>query len=132
MPKGEDTLAVERSLFISELLKRSYLKKRTFRALLLKSRNPELTFQEIARRLGVQQPAAWKCWKKGRDAVLRAFFTLKVAIHAGLLDLDTIDLLLEDLQDYHLYLSGGATLDEVRYRIERRTLELIRRMQPKS
>ncbi len=119
---------VEESLFVRELLKRSYLKKRHFRALLLRSRNPELTFEEISRKLGVQQSAAWKCWKKGRDAIFRAFFTLKVAIHAGLLDLDTVDLLLDDLRDYHLLLSGGATLDEVRSRIERRTLELVRMM----
>lgn len=119
---------IEDTLFIKELLKRSYLKKRAFRALLFKSRNPELTFEEISKKLGVKQPAAWKCWKKGRDAIFKAFFTLKIAIHAGLLDINVVDLLIEDLQDYRLLLTGAATEEETRDRIERRTLELIRMM----
>ncbi|MEM1822727.1 MAG: hypothetical protein QXU01_03935 [Candidatus Hadarchaeales archaeon] len=127
--KKRSSAGVEESLFVRELLKRSYLKKRTFRALLLKSRNPELTFEEISKRLGVKQPAAWKCWKKGRDAIFKAFFTLKIAIHAGLLDIDVVDLLIEDLQDYRLLLTGAATEEETKDRIERRTLELIRMME---
>jgi len=114
---------------MSELLKRSYLKKRAFRALFLKSKNPEMTFEQLSKKLGVQQPAAWKCWKKGRDAIFKSFFTLKAAIHAGLLDLDIVDLLIEDLQDYRLLLTGAIREEEARDRIERRMLEIIRMME---
>ena len=120
---------LEDNLFVQTLLERSHLRPQTFKALLFKSWVPEATFEEIARRLGVNQPWAWKCWKRGRDSIIKSYLTLKLAIHAGLLDAETVELLLDDLLDYRTLLRGEGDREEILYRIERRTLDLLRRFE---
>lgn len=117
---------------MQELLKRSHLKERTFKALLLREWSEDATFGEIAGRLRLNQPGAWKCWKRGREAIIRSYITLKLAIHAGLLDPETVDLLTYDLIDYSTVLRGEGDREEILHRIERRTLDLIRKLEARG
>lgn len=116
------------NLFVQTLLARSYLSPQNFKALLFKSWAPDATFEEIARKLRINQPGAWKCWKRGRESIVRSYLTLKIAIHAGLLDAEVVDLLLDDLLDYRSLLRGEGDREEILYRIERRTLQLLARL----
>ena len=120
---------LEDNLFVRALLEKSHLKPRTFKALLLKSWVPEATFEEIAKKMKINQPGAWKCWKRGKNTVIKSYLTLKLAIHSGLLDPDTVELLIHDLMDYQMVLRGEGDREEILHRIERRTLELLRRLQ---
>ena len=120
---------LEENLFVQELLKRSHLKERTFKALLLRSWAEDATFEEVAERLGINQAGAWKCWQRGKESIIRAYLTLKLAIHAGLLDAEAVDLLIRDLMDYSMILSGEGDREEILYRIERRTIDLIQKLQ---
>ena len=119
----------EDNLFVQTLLARSHISEQNFKALLFRSWAPDATFEEIARKLRMKQPGAWKCWKRGRECVIRSYLTLKLAIHAGLLDVETVDLLIDDLLDYQSLLRGEGNRDEILYRIERRTLELLARLE---
>lgn len=119
----------EDNLFVQTLLGKSYLKPKTFKALLLKSWVPGATFEEIAKKLKINQPGAWKSWKKGKESIIRSYLTLKLGIHSGLLDPETVELLIHDLIDYQTLLRGEGDREEILSRIERRTLELLRQLQ---
>jgi hypothetical protein len=132
MPK-EDFVKAEawlhENLLAQELLKLSHLKEKTFRALLYHSWSKDSTFDEIAKRLKIQQPGAWKCWQRGNDSIMRSFFTLKLALYAGILDLETAQLIIDDLLDYISLKQGEIEEEEFRDRVERRMIDLLRKFQ---
>jgi len=70
---------LKENLFVQELLKRSHLKERTFKALLLRAWAEDATFEEIAKKLQVNQPSAWKCWQRGKETVIRAYLEREIA-----------------------------------------------------
>jgi hypothetical protein len=59
---------------------------------------------------------------------MRSFYTLELAIYAGILDAETAEMLAKDLQDYASIARGEGDLDLVRDRIEKRMLELTKRV----
>ncbi len=117
------------NLLAQELLKRSYFKDKTIKALLFYSSKDDATFDEIAEVLKIQQPGAWKCWKRGSGAILRAFCTMKLALLAGVLDLETADLLTDDLLDFTSFKRGDLDIEEFRDRVERRMVTLLRKFE---
>jgi hypothetical protein len=112
------------NLLAQELLKRSHINEKTLKALLLHSWSDSTTFEEIAKRLNIQQPGAWKRWQRGRDDVMRSFYTLELAIYAGVLEAETAEVLVDDLLDYTSLSKGEGNVEELRDRIERRMIQL--------
>jgi predicted DNA-binding protein YlxM (UPF0122 family) len=108
------------------LLDRSHLSSETFKTLLLYYWKPDITFEELAKKLGVQRPGAWKRWKKGVDMILRSFYTIELAIYSGVLEPRVAELLLQDLSDYLSLLREGESPDRIRDKIELRMLEMLR------
>jgi predicted DNA-binding protein YlxM (UPF0122 family) len=86
----------------------------------------DATFEDIAKRLRIQRPGAWKRWKKGRDAIMRSFYTIELAIYAGILEKEIVEMLIDDLVDYNDLAKGVGNTDEIRDRIERRMVMLAR------
>lgn len=114
------------NLLAQELLKRSHVKEKTLRAMLMHSWSRDATFEEIAKRLKIQQPGAWKLWYRGRDAIMRSFYTIELAIYAGILEAETAEVLIDDLLDYTSLARGEGNVDELRDRIERRMVQLAK------
>jgi len=133
---GEETAKAEKwlreNLLARELLKRSHIDEKTLKALLLHSWSEGTTFEEIAKRLNIQQPGAWKRWQRGRDAVMRSFYTLELAIYAGVLEAKTAEVLVDDLLDYTSLSKGEGNVDELRDRIERRMVQLAKELPRKK
>jgi hypothetical protein len=127
---GEDFAKAEtwldESLFAQELLKRSYMREKTLKALLYHSWSERTTFEEISKSLKIQQAGAWKCWKRGADSIMKSFFTLKLALYAGVLDMETAQIMLDDLLDYVSLARGEGNREEIGERIELRLRELIK------
>jgi hypothetical protein len=115
------------SLLARVLLERSHLDEKTLKTMLLYYWNRDVTFEELAKRLRIQRPGAWKRWQKGRDAIMRSFYTIELAIYAGVLEAETAELLLEDLQDYSSLAQGEGDLGELRDRIEKRMVQLTKK-----
>jgi hypothetical protein len=135
MPREEIARAekwLRENLLARELLKRSHINEKTLKALLLHSWSEGATFEEIAKRLNVQQPGAWKRWQRGRDAVMRSFYTIELAIYAGVLEAETAEVLIDDLLDYMSLARGEGNVDELRDRIERRMVQLAREIPRKK
>ena len=120
------------NLLARELLKRSHIDEKTLKALLLHSWSEGTTFEEIAKRLNIQQPGAWKRWQRGRDDVMRSFYTLELAIYAGVLEAKTAEVLVDDLLDYTSLSKGEGNVDELRDRIERRMVQLAKELPRKK
>ena len=120
------------NLLARELLKRSHIDEKTLKALLLHSWSEGTTFEEIAKRLDIKQPGAWKRWQRGRDAVMRSFYTLELAIYAGVLEAETAEVLVDDLLDYTSLSKGEGNVDELRDRIERRMVQLAKKIPRKK
>jgi len=112
------------SLLAQALLERSHLDEKTLKTMLLHYWSKDVTFEELAERLRIQRPGAWKRWRRGRDAIMRSFYTLELAIYAGVLEAETAELMADDLQDYTSLARGEGDLDELRDRIERRMVQL--------
>jgi hypothetical protein len=129
--KSDEFSKVERwlreSLLARVLLERSHLDEKTLKTLLLYYWNRDATFEELAKRLRIQRPGAWKRWQRGRDAIMRSFYTLELAIYAGVLEAETAELLLGDLQDYNSLAQGEGDLGELRDRIEKRMVQLTKK-----
>jgi hypothetical protein len=119
------------NLLAQELLKRSHFKEKTFKALLFHYWSEDATFDEIAKKLRIQQPGAWKCYRRGTDSIIHSFFTLKLALYAGVLDLETAQLFIDDLLDFVSFRRGEVDDEEFRERIERRMVELLRKFREK-
>lgn len=130
-PPREEFIRAEKwlreNLLARALIERSHLDEKEFKAMLLSHWSDGATFQELAERLNIQKPGAWKRWRKGRDALMRSFYTLELAIYAGILDVETAELMADDLYDYVSLARGKGDLDELRDRIERRMLRLAKK-----
>ena len=124
-PKAERWL--RESLLARVLLERSHLDEKTLKTMLLYYWNRNATFEELAKRLRIKRPGAWKRWQRGRDAIMRSFYTLELAIYAGVLEAETAELLLGDLQDYSSLAQGEGDLGELRDRIEKRMVQLTKK-----
>ena len=120
------------NLLAQELLKRSHINEKTLKALLLHSWSDGTTFEEIAKRLNIQQPGAWKRWQRGRDAVMRSFYTIELAIYAGVLEAETAEVLVDELLDYTSLSKGEGNVEELRDRIERRMVQLAKEIPRKK
>lgn len=116
---------LEKNRLAKILLNNSHLSRENLLALLLYYWKPGTTFEEIATELGIQRAGAWKRWKKGKDAVLRSFYTIELGIYSGVLDSEVAEVLLQDLQDYVSLLKGGESPEKIRDRIELRMLKLL-------
>ncbi|MEW6222962.1 MAG: hypothetical protein AB1476_06670 [Candidatus Hadarchaeota archaeon] len=116
-------------LLARELLKRSGLDEQTLKALLLHGADDKVTFEEIAKKLKIQQPGAWKKWKRGNDLVTRSFYTLELAVYSGILDSKVAQFMADDLTDYADLARGAGDLESLRDRIERRMVQIARELQ---
>ncbi len=114
------------NLLAQELLKRSHLDEKTLKPMLYHSQSENTTFEEIAGALRIQQPGAWKRWRRGQELVKRSFYTIELAIYAGVLDVETAEHIVDDLVDYISLVRGQGNVDELRDRIERRMVELAK------
>jgi len=128
--KGEEMLKAESwlrgNLLARALLERSHLNEKTLKAMLLYYWMEDPTFEFIAKKLRINRPGAWKRWKKGQDAIMRSFYTIELAIYAGILERETAEILIDDLIDYNELAKGAGNVDELRDRIERRMVQLAR------
>lgn len=116
------------SLLAQELLKRSRMDDKTLKALLFYQLG-ENTFEEISKKLRIQQPGAWKRWKRGKDSIMRSFYTLELAVYAGILDAKAAQFLADDLTDYSNLTRGVGDMEALRDRIERRMVQVTRELQ---
>ena len=114
------------NLLAQALLERSHLDEKTLKTMLLHYWSEDATFEEIAKRLHIQQPGAWKRWRRGGDMVRRSFYTIELAIYAGILEAEAAELMVDDLLDYISLARGEGNVDELRDRIERRMVQLAR------
>jgi len=130
MPREEFINAekwLRENLLARVLLERSHLNEKSLKALLLHSWSKGATFEEISKRLRIGQPGAWKKWKRGRDMLMRSFYTIELAIYAGILDVETAEFIIDDLLDYVSLARGEGNVEEIRDRIERRMAQLAQR-----
>ncbi|MEM2878567.1 MAG: hypothetical protein QXG10_03350 [Candidatus Hadarchaeales archaeon] len=118
---------LKENLLARVLLERSHFKEKTLKALLLHSWSEDATFQDISRRLRIGQPGAWKQWKRGREVLMRSFYTIELAIYAGIIDLETAEFMIDDLLDYTSLARGEGDPEEIRDRIEKRMTQLAQR-----
>ncbi|MBA7501547.1 hypothetical protein ES706_00118 [subsurface metagenome] len=130
MPREEFARAekwLSENLLARALLERSHLDEKTLRTMLLHYWSEGATFEELAKKLRMQRPGAWKRWRIGRDTVMRSFYTIELAVYAGILEAETAELMVDDLLDYVTLSRGEGNLDELRDRIERRMVELMKK-----
>jgi len=130
MPKGEFARAekwLQENLLARALLERSHLDEKTLKTMLLHYWSEGATFEELAKRLRMQRPGAWKRWRIGRDSIMRSFYTIELAVYAGILEAETAELMVDDLLDYVTLARGEGNLDDLRDRIERRMVELTKK-----
>jgi len=106
------------------LLENSNLSLDELKTLLLYYWSGGATFEELGQKLKIQRPGAWKRWQRGRDAILRSFYTLELAMYAGVLDPEIADIISPDLQDYASLAREEGGLEEIQARIEERLLRL--------
>lgn len=111
-----------------KLLELSHLKKETLLPLMYYARENEITFEKIAKKMRIKQPNAWKRYKRAKNEILRSFCTLKLALHAGVLDERIADLIKDDLLDYLGLLRKEVDEQEAKYRMEKRMVELLSRL----
>ncbi|MGQ9788417.1 MAG: hypothetical protein ACUVQM_03800 [Candidatus Hadarchaeaceae archaeon] len=125
-PKAEDWL--RGNLLAKVLLDHSHLDEKTLKAMLLYYWSENPTFEIIAKKLKINRPGAWKRWKKGQEAIMRSFYTIELAIYSGILDRETTEILIDDLIDYNELAKGAGSVEEIRDRIERRMIQLVRNL----
>jgi len=111
------------------LLEKSRLNPKVFKTMLLYYWGGGVPFEELAKKMHVQKPGAWKRWQRGRDAVLRSFYTLELAMYAGVLEPDIADIVSQDLQDYASLAREEGGLEEIQNRIEERLVKMKKLMQ---
>lgn len=116
------------SLLAQELLKQSRMNDKTLKALLF-YRPGESTFEEMAKKLQIQQPGAFKRWKRGMDSIYRSFYTLELAVYTGIMDAKVAQFLADDLTDYSNLARGVGDMEALRDRIERRMVQITRVLQ---
>jgi hypothetical protein len=57
---------------------------------------------------------------------MRSFYTIELAIYAGVLEAETAEVLVDDLLDYTSLSRGEGNVEELRDRIERRMVQLAK------
>ncbi|MEM2192469.1 MAG: hypothetical protein QXH08_00500 [Candidatus Hadarchaeales archaeon] len=119
---------LKKDLVAQKLLEMSHLKKETLLPLMYYTRENGITFEKIAKKMKIRQPNAWKRYQKAKNEILRSFCTLKLALHAGVLDEKVADLIKDDLLDYLGLLRNEVDESEAKYRMEKRMIELINRL----
>jgi hypothetical protein len=117
---------VEKDKLARILLRKSHLSAENLKTLLLYYWKPDTTFEELGKRLGIQRPGAWKRWRRGVDTILRSFYTLELAIYAGVLEPSVAELLLQDLHDYLSLLREGESPEKIKDKIELRMLRMLK------
>ncbi|MEM3514573.1 MAG: hypothetical protein QXT02_04750 [Candidatus Hadarchaeum sp.] len=125
-PRATDWL--RDNLLVKVLLERSHLDEKTLKAMLLYYWSENPTFEIIAKKLKIKRSGAWKRWKKGQEAIMRSFYTIELAIYSGILERETAEILIDDLIDYNELAKGAANVEEIRDRIERRMVQLVRNL----
>ena len=108
------------------LQEKSYMKRGILEAMLLFYHGEGATFEKIGNELGIEKPGAWKRWRKGVDAIMRSFYTIELAICAGVLEPEAAELLAQDLSDYASLARGEGDAEELRDRIEERMVKLAK------
>jgi len=108
------------------LQERSHINSDAFKTMLIFYWSKGITFEKLANELKIQRPGAWKRWQKGLDAVIRSFYTVELAIYAGILDAEIAELLAQDLHDYAALARGEGDLEDLRDRIEERLVRLTK------
>ncbi|MGC8816739.1 MAG: hypothetical protein ACP5PX_02890 [Candidatus Hadarchaeum sp.] len=116
------------NLLAKVLLERSHLDEKTLKAMLLYYWSENPTFEDIGKKLKINRSGAWKRWKKGKNAIMRSFYTIELAIYSGILDRETAEILIDDLIDYNELAKGTGNVEEIRDRIERRMVQLVRNL----
>ena len=57
---------------------------------------------------------------------MRSFYTLELAVYAGILEAETAELMVDDMLDYVTLARGEGNMDELRDRIEKRMVQLTK------
>lgn len=123
---------VKNSSLVRILLKNSLFDEKTLQTLLLYYLEKAQNFEEIGRRVGMGRSGAWKRWKRGRENLIRAFYTLELALYLGLLEEEIAQLMLDDLTDYLDLLRGRKTPQEVQESMQKRMVLALRKGMGKS
>ncbi|KUO41012.1 MAG: hypothetical protein AVW06_04865 [Hadesarchaea archaeon DG-33-1] len=108
------------------LQERSHINPDTFQTLLIFYWSKGITFEKLANELKIQRPGAWKRCQKGLNAIIRSFYTIELAIYAGILDAEIVELLAQDLHDYAALARGEEDLGDLQNRIEERLVRLTK------
>jgi len=128
MPEPRDELKAEKWLkgdrLAQFLLEKSDLSREELKTMLLYYWSGGTTFEDLARKLSIQRPGAWKRWRRGLDTIMRSFYTLELAMYASVLDPEIADIVSQDLQDYASLAREEGGLEEIQSRIEERMLKL--------
>jgi hypothetical protein len=134
MPETRDELKAEKWLKSNKLakflLEKSDLSHEELKTMLLYYWSGGTTFEDLARKLRIQRPGAWKRWRRGLDTIMRSFYTLELAMYAGILDSEIADIISQDLQDYASLTREEGGLEEIQSRIEERLLKLKKILPP--
>jgi hypothetical protein len=135
MPEIEDKLTAEKWLkgdrLAQFLLEKSDLSREELKTMLLYYWSGGTTFEDLAQKMRIQRPGAWKRWRRSLDTIMRSFYTLELAMYAGILDSEIADIISQDLQDYASLAREEGGLEEIQSRIEERMVKLRKIMPSK-
>jgi hypothetical protein len=135
MPETEDKLTAEkwmkRNRLAQFLLEKSDLSREELKTMLLYYWSGGTTFEDLAQKMRIQRPGAWKRWRRGLDTIMRSFYTIELAMYAGILDSEIADIISQDLQDYASLAREEGGLEEIQSRIEERMVKLRKIMPSK-
>ena len=128
MPETEDKLTAEKWIKSSRLaqflLEKSDLTREELKTMLLYYWSGGTTFEDLAQKMRIQRPGAWKRWRRSLDTIMRSFYTIELAMYAGILDSEIADIISQDLQDYASLAREEGGLEEIQSRIEERMVKL--------
>jgi hypothetical protein len=135
MPETEDKLTAEKWLkgnrLAQFLLEKSDLSREELKTMLLYYWSGGTTFEDLAQKMRIQRPGAWKRWRRSLDTIMRSFYTLELAMYAGILDSEIADIVSQDLQDYASLAREEGGLEAIQSRIEERMVKLKKIMPSK-
>jgi len=135
MPEMEDKLTAEKWMkgnrLAQFLLEKSDLTREELKTMLLYYWSGGTTFEDLAQKMRIQRPGAWKRWRRSLDTIMRSFYTIELAMYAGILDSEIADIISQDLQDYASLAREEGGLEEIQSRIEERMVKLRKIMPSK-
>jgi hypothetical protein len=135
MPETEDKLTAEKWMKSNRLaqflLEKSDLSREELKTMLLYYWSGGTTFEDLAQKMRIQRPGAWKRWRRSLDTIMRSFYTIELAMYAGILDSEIADIISQDLQDYASLAREEGGLEEIQSRIEERMVKLRKIMPSK-